>query len=157
MQSLVVIAVLGAAMAITACGNSADEKAAAPPPTDREAVSRVVTHMYASFAAGDADGVCSTMSKAAREEIAQTVPGGSTQAPGDRTCEASFSKFLDAAAATGIQQRTGQAEVIDVSVKGNHAVAMVSLGGATGRMSLVKEQGDWRFDGSPLRPTGPVS
>jgi hypothetical protein len=172
LAALTAMAVLGG---LAACGDSddgtADRPTDAPPPAagssgagddanrpepgvgktpEERRVAAVVSDMYRAFGARDAKGVCATMSRAARAQIAQTVPGGTTVPPEDRTCAASFAKFLDAAAPSGLLERTLQARVTAVSVDGPNAVATVSFGAATGKMALRKEEGEWRMNGAPI-------
>ncbi|HEX2160665.1 MAG TPA: hypothetical protein VHF88_02480 [Thermoleophilaceae bacterium] len=121
-----------------------------PVPTEARRVDAVVTGMYDDMTDGDAAGVCAAMSKVVRRQIAQNVVGGSTQTPEDRTCEESFSKFLDAASGSGLLEQTLDADVVDVDVDGRQATATVSLSGKAGEVRLVKEEGEWRFGASPL-------
>lgn len=88
-------------------GRAVEDRQSEPKPAaGEERISAIVSGMYGDFAAGDAEGVCSVMSESARESIAQGVIGGSTEAPEDRTCEASFSKFVKAAAGSGLLEGT---------------------------------------------------
>jgi hypothetical protein len=120
------------------------------PDTEKQRVAQVVSGMYEDLVQGDAAGVCAAMSTSVREEIAQNVPGGSTEAPENRTCEGSFSKFLGAAAGSGLVQRTLDTEVKEVRIDGRRATATVSISGRTGRVQLAKEDGQWRFGSAPL-------
>lgn len=120
------------------------------PSSEEEAVASVVSGMYADIARGDAAGVCAVMTKSVRAEIAQNVLGGSTEPRGNRTCEESFSKFLDAAAGSGVLEQTLNADVEGVRVDGTEATATVSISGRTGEVNLVKEDGEWRFGAAPV-------
>lgn len=133
-------------------GDEADD--GSPDGADAEAdeVATTVAGMYRSFSEGDAEGVCAVMSQEAREQIAQNVLGGSTDAPEERTCETSLSKFLDVAAASGILERTLSARVDDVSIEGEIATATVTFGAASGKVRLLREDGEWRFGVSALSP-----
>lgn len=115
-------------------------------------VAHVVEGMYRDLAESDAKGVCSVMSVTAREQIAQQVPGGSTEAPSERTCEKSMSAFLDAAARSGTLERTLGAKVSEVSIDGPTAAVTVSFGGTPGRIVLRKENGSWRFGPNAVAP-----
>lgn len=161
--------------AIVACGDSEgnDGGDASAPPTsadrgdsgspggstgagsERRHAAATVRGMYRAFAAGDAKGVCAAMSVDARDQIAKTVIGGSTETPEDRTCEASFAKFVDAAAGSGLLESTQRIEIGDVSVSGDAATVTVGLGQEFGKVALVKEEGDWRFDAAPGAPGSP--
>lgn len=114
------------------------------------AVERVVTGMYSSFAAGDAGGVCRVMSREARDDIAQQVPGGSTVPARRRTCQQSLDKFLDIAAQSGMLERTLSARVEDVEIAGATATATVDIGGQQGEVQLIEEDGHWVFGRSPV-------
>jgi hypothetical protein len=117
--------------------------------TDEQRARRVVERMYRALAAGDAAGVCASLTTAAREEVAQNVPGGSTEAPGERTCERSFGKFLDAAASSGTLDAALKARVNAVKVDGTTARATVALDGQSGEVQLVEEAGEWRLGAPP--------
>lgn len=119
---------------------------------EKRRVADVVEGMYADMAASDAAGVCGAMSNGAREQIAQQVPGGSTEAPADRTCEASMAAFLGVAAQSGVVARTAGAKVTRVSIRGRNAVARVDFKGTSGKIDLRKEDGDWRFGAGPVGP-----
>jgi hypothetical protein len=112
---------------------------------EEQRIATIVEGMYDDLAAGDARGVCAVMSRAARNQIAQNPPGGSTEAPADRTCEASLAKFLDVAGRTGALQRTLDAEVRGVAIQGGRATVTVSFGGPGGKVQLLEEDGEWRF------------
>lgn len=104
--------------------------------------------MYRDFAEGDAAGVCRAMSKAVRREIAANVlderPAPAT------TCEASMTKFVEAASASGIRENSLGVTVASVDVKGSNATATISLNGRSGGVRLIREQGQWRFGDTPL-------
>lgn len=120
---------------------------------DKRQVAEVVRGMYRSFAAGDAAAVCAAMSKDARGQIARQPPGpGTTSSAAGGSCAGSLSKFLDAAAQSGILERTLMASVGDVTVNGRNATALVSLSGREGPVHLVKESGEWRFGAPPTAP-----
>jgi hypothetical protein len=121
--------------------------------TARDAVAAAVESMYSDLAAGDAAGVCASMSGAARAQIAQTVPGGSTESPADRTCAASLEKFLRVAAESGTLTRTADASVKAVRIRGKAATATVLLNGQTGDIALTWEDGAWRFGPGAVAPT----
>jgi hypothetical protein len=120
---------------------------------DEDRVTAVVKGMYRDLAAADAAGVCSVMSGSARAQIAQNVPGGSTEPAAARTCEKSLAIFLKAAADSGTLQRTSEATVVNVTVHGTAARAMVSFGAASGAIRLVKENGDWRVGRGAVAPS----
>jgi len=120
--------------------------------SEERRVTATVEQMYDDLAARDAAGVCTVMSKDARDRIAQQPPGGSTVAPADRTCEASMSGFFDAAARTGILERAMNLEVQDVSIDGSTAAVTVSAGGQSGKVALRREGGDWRFGPGAVAP-----
>ena len=124
-----------------------DRPAAGSDDTDRVAV--VVTEMYDDMARADAAGVCAAMSRAVRRQTAQQVLGGSATPSGERTCEASLTRFLDAAAGSETLQDVPRATVQDVSIRGDRATATVSFGKRSGKVGLVREEGDWRFDAAP--------
>lgn len=131
-------------------GPSGGESSDAPDPTPRDTtesgdVAAVVEGMYADIAAGDAAGVCSAMSREARRQIAQNVPGGSTKPPARRTCVESFSKFLEATDRNGGLDGQSGAKVEKVSIAGSTATVTVSFGPTTGSVQLVKENGHWKF------------
>jgi hypothetical protein len=141
----------------------ADRRAAAPAPgsgsgrtagpgDDAGSVAAIVEGMYRDLAAGDAAAVCSVMSTAAREQIAQQMPGGSTEAPAERTCTKSMAAFLDVATRSGTLERTLGATVEDVSIKGSSATVTVSFNGAPGQIVLRKEDGRWRFGPDAVGP-----
>ena len=121
---------------------------------DERAVATAVERMYADLTAGDATGVCAAMSSNAREQIAQQVPGGSAAPPAERSCAASMSKFLEAAANSGVLERTFDASVQSVDVAGDNATVKVSLGGKAGNIALVKEDGKWVFGAGPVAQGG---
>ena len=138
-----------------AASGSADLGASPDPPAgangDEREIGRVVTGMYRDFADGDAAAVCAAMSEAVRREIAGDALGGSSSTSGAGTCETSLSMFLDAAAASGIRERSLNATVKTVTIDGNRAVALISIGGGAGKVRLVNEQGKWRFGDTPLK------
>jgi hypothetical protein len=117
--------------------------------SEEQVVAKVVAGMYADFVASDSAGVCAAMSDDVQEQIAQQVPGGSTVAPANRTCESSLSQFFDVAAKTGLLDRSRKAQVRRVSVRGRSATAAVTFGGRSGKVKLVKEGGQWRFGSVP--------
>jgi len=119
---------------------------------DEAAVAAVVDGVYDDLAAGDATGVCRAMSRRVREQIATQVYGGSTEPPRSRTCAASFAKFLGVAARSGIAERTLEARATAVEIDGSTATATVSLPGGSGKVTLVEEDGKWRFDAPPGAP-----
>jgi hypothetical protein len=112
----------------------------------------VVEGMYSDLAAGDATGVCSTMSKAAQEQIAQNVPGGSTEPAEERTCAKSMSAFLGPASRSGVLERTLGAEVTQVTIRGRTAIATVAFKNASGKIALTKENGAWKFGADAVAP-----
>jgi ketosteroid isomerase-like protein len=117
--------------------------------SERQRISAVVRAMYDDFAAGDANGVCAAMSVDARESVALNVIGGSTEAPGHRTCAESFAKFVDAAAGSGVLESVEEIEVGDIAIDRELATVTVGIGDRSGKVQLIKEQGDWRFDAAP--------
>jgi hypothetical protein len=135
-------------------GDGRREKSAQPDDetSDEDRVAAAVTGMYRDFAAGDAAGVCAAMSKAARQQTAQNVTGGSGEPEGDRTCAASLSKFLSVAGGSGIVDRTRAAKVEGVRIDGSVATATVSFGGKPGEIRLIREDGEWRFGATPIGP-----
>jgi hypothetical protein len=136
-------------------GDSDDDGSSAGGGGLESQVADTVTGMYRDIAEGDAAGVCAVMTRAAREQIAQSVPGGSTDAPAERTCEKSMGRFLDAAAASGLPERTLATTVEDVQVVGRRATVTVTAAGRSGKVKLLREDGDWRFGaeavGAPQR------
>jgi hypothetical protein len=116
---------------------------------DPQRITQVVKGMYADFAKGDAAGVCEAMSSSTRDQIAKQVFDGSARPVPARTCEESFSKFLTAAAGSGVLERILNVSVGAVSVNGRNATAVVSISGQTGKVRLVQEDGQWRFATSP--------
>jgi hypothetical protein len=116
---------------------------------ERQRIRAVVRGMYADFAAGDAKGVCAAMSVDARRSVALNVIGGSTEAPNERTCEESFAKFVDAAAGSGVLESVQTIEIGDIAVDTEMATVTVGIGDKSGKVQLIKEQGDWRFDAAP--------
>lgn len=113
--------------------------------TAESRITEIVEGLYGDIAAGNAAGVCSAMSEAAQEQIAQNVPGGSTETPAKRTCEKSFSTFLTVAKRNGALQNTGNARVTKVSIDGPVATVTVSFGDASGEIKLQKVKGAWKF------------
>lgn len=122
--------------------------------SEQQRIATIVAGMYRDFAQGDAAGVCAAMSRQARQQIAQgAVPSGDKSSAG-RSCAATFSEFLDVAAASGLLERTLQARVHDVEIDDDVARARVSFGGPSGDVQLVKENGEWRFGIDALRQQG---
>jgi hypothetical protein len=121
--------------------------------SEEEHVRDVVSGMYAAFAAGDAAGVCAVMSKAAREQLA-AAPLPTDGAPsGGGSCRESFSKVLDAAASSGVLERSLKTTVGNVEIDGNVARVTISLANRSGNIRLIREDGEWRF-GAPPSATG---
>jgi len=108
-------------------------------------ITETVEGMYRDLAGSDAAGVCSVMTEAARAQIAAQVPGGSADAPAARSCEKSLSSFLNAAAQSGVLERTLGATVRDVQIDGLVATVTVAFGGSAGKIKLRREGGEWRF------------
>ncbi len=120
-------------------------------PAEKE-VTETVARVYEAFAAGDAKGICAGMSKAARKQIAE---GGNPLAPGkEMTCEQSFDSFLAAARQSGSLKQTFRAKVGKAEIDGDVANVTVTLGGKSGQVRLVKEDGEWRFNAPGVGTTG---
>ncbi len=151
----VVLVTAGLALCLAGCGggggsgesgDASRESAREPAETQRERVAGAIERMYGAVAAGDAAGVCGSLLAQAREEVAQNVLGGSVAPPGDRTCEQSMATFLRAAATSGVLERTGRAEVVDVRIGDGVATAAVAFGGGPGGQVVLREEdGEWRF------------
>jgi hypothetical protein len=173
-RSLVLAVTSAVVLGLAACGDS-DEDASggagggAPAETattatettaedtgkdEKRDVARIVEGLYRDLAGGNAAAVCGAMSETARERIAQQTLGGSTDAPQDRTCAKSMTRFLEAAAGSGVLERTLGATVEKVTVAGRTATATVSFGGASGEVALRKEDGSWRFGADAIAPSG---
>jgi hypothetical protein len=120
---------------------------------EEEQVADTVRGMYRALASSDAKAVCAGMSEQAREQIAEQPPGGGSPAPGEGSCVDSLGRFLGAAAASGVLEQTLKATVTGVEITGPRAVATVSFGGRSGKIRLVKEDGEWRL-GAPPSATG---
>ncbi|HYI98831.1 MAG TPA: hypothetical protein VEX36_04010 [Thermoleophilaceae bacterium] len=165
---------------IVACGDSGDESDGSPrqatgasrddtstPSTgadrpadgasEKERISATVRGMYDDFAAGNAKGVCAALSVDARRSVAINVIGGSTEPAERRTCEESLAKFVDAAAGSGLLERTGAIDVGGITISDGLATVVVSTGDRSGKVGLVKENGDWRLDAAPGTPGTPGS
>lgn len=117
--------------------------------SEDEQVADTVRGMYRALASSDASGVCAVMTEKAREEIARQPPGGGQPAPGEGSCVDSLSRFLGAAASSGVLEQSLKATVTGVEVTGRAAVATVALGGRSGKVRLVREDGEWRFGAPP--------
>ena len=151
------------AVGVGACGSSDDsastsdkspaQTTAATPPSEEQRITQTVEGLYEDLAASDAARVCSAMSAEASAQIAQQVPGGSTEAPKDRTCETSMSAFMRAAAQSGVLRQTIGAKVEDVSIAGRNATVTVSFGAGSGKVALRKEGGEWRFRPGAVGPS----
>lgn len=123
----------------------------APPASDggseEEQVAAVVEGMYRDFANADAAGVCAVMSDAVQKQIAENA---AVEAVEQRTCTASLANFLGAAKRSGALAQARGAKVGKVEVDGDTATAVISLAGRSGKIRLVKENGEWHFGAAPL-------
>jgi len=170
-RSIVLVAICALTIGVAACGDSDDGTSAETSQTtqaptsdgsskapdrngrgEEDRVATVVEDMYADLAQSDARGVCAAMTGTARRQIAQGVPGGSTEAPADRTCEKSLAKFLALAAQSGVLEQTLRADVREVEISGDVATAQVAFGGQPGPIRLTKEDGKWRFGADAVAP-----
>jgi hypothetical protein len=133
----------------------ADDAKPAAGTSEKQRVSTTVRGMYEDFAAGNAKGVCSALSVNARRSVAINVIGGSAEPPERRTCEESLAKFVDAAAGSGLLERTQAIEVGGITISGDLATVVVSAGERSGKVGLVKEGGEWRLDAAPGAPGTP--
>jgi hypothetical protein len=116
-------------------------------PSDEARVAAVVEGMYRDFANADAAGVCSVMSETVQKQIAENA---AIEAVEKRTCTASLGNFLSAAKRSGALAQARGAKVGEVKVDGDTATAVISLGGRSGKIKLVKENGEWHFGAAPL-------
>jgi hypothetical protein len=149
------LASLTLAAAAAACGDSEEEDPVAEtgsvqedraaPADDKQRVAAVVEGMYRDLAAGDAAGVCAAMSDAARAQIARQAPGGAGEHEGERSCEASMTKFMDVAEQSGVLERTAGAQARRVAIDGAVATVTVSVGGTLGKIRLQRVGDDWRL------------
>lgn len=115
--------------------------------SEEEQVAAVVEGMYRDFANADAAGVCSVMSEAVQKQIAENA---AIEAVEKRTCTASLANFLSAAKRSGALAQARDTKVGKVKVDGDNATAVISLAGRSGKIRLVKENGEWHFGAAPL-------
>lgn len=119
----------------SACGENNKEK---------PAVKRAVERLYTALATKDAAGVCNSLSKQGRKELAKVLKG-----PGGSDCKSAFEFGL--AFAGGKNDSAQRAKVTKVDVKGDRANAQVTYRGKPGRVGLVKENGRWKLSGLSLK------
>jgi ketosteroid isomerase-like protein len=127
-----------------ACGEEED------PRSDREQARAVVEELYASIRAKDPEGVCSTMTEPAQQQVAAGAIGTGKSG----TCADAFQRFLDAAARQGGLNLTLKAKVERVKITGDTAVATIRFGKArTGEIPLVKQDDEWKLDRAGPSPS----
>jgi len=111
--------------------------------TEEKQALDTVARMYESLADADAEGLCATMSKAAKEQIANgQVPGDDSGA--NPTCEESFSRSLGAASQGGeLRALSRKIKLGKVELDGDKGTVTISFAGTSGKVRLVKEDGKW--------------
>lgn len=120
--------------------------------SEEDEVKAAVERLYGDIAAADARGVCSAMSRLARQQIARQVPGGTSTPAGQRTCAASMAKYLDAATQSGAAEALSRVAVGQVRVNGASATAQVTLGSKAGPLHLTREGDRWVFGPGAVAP-----
>lgn len=135
------------ALGAASCGDSDDDNGGGGGSSqsggDEQQARATVESLYAAIRAGDAKGVCATMTEPAKEQVAKGAIG--TGSGG--TCADGFQRFLDAAEKAGGLNLTLKAKVASVKVDGDKATARVTFGKArAGNIPLVKVDDEWKLD-----------
>jgi hypothetical protein len=123
--------VLALALALAACGGGSDG--------EEEAVRGAVDRLYSALAEKDAGGVCEALARKQREVVAR---GGGTKPRA--SCEQVMGVALNFVGRGKGLEDADQAQVSDVEVDGDRAVATVEFKGRSARLELRKEDGDWK-------------
>jgi len=124
-----------AAVAATGCGGGSDD--------DARAARATVERYLAALARGDAAGACAEFSPRSRDELAHVGAQLRVKQP---SCEATLARAF-ASPSGPAMRRLGRLRVTGVTVRGRHAVAVVSGGGQP--VALVRVGDAWRIDSAP--------
>jgi len=147
-------AALALALGASACGGSDDESnggsenaSTAPtttdgkPQTETQLARATIDRLYKGHRDSDPSAVCAELSAPAQEQIIQGELGGE-----DVSCEESFEKFFEGSEGSEQKRTTLTAKVGKVRVNGKRAVASVEFRTGSGKIPLVKVDGEWKLD-----------
>jgi ketosteroid isomerase-like protein len=135
-HKLLLVLALAGAVAVGGCGTSKE---------DKNQVRRTVKGLYAALAARDSGRFCKSLTTDLRKEVSRRA---SPRGQGAQSCERVLGYLLNFARNLDFAKR---ARVVDVSIDGDKATAIVQQPGKDGGIQLAKERGAWKVSNFSLK------